>query len=209
MLRARREEYGDETGYGASQHRVVERRAMYNERIPCRYCSGSGRGRGGYPCTYCQGIGTVNARPAFGSVRGRLLGRRAGGGKPVEGTVEQHASVRRGAWYADPFGSAKEQRWWDGTKWTDEVREAPKGDAAEAGPPKVRIAGSGHAFGGHEQVDETPAQQDAEAGFAVRMESVVGEELRVLPRDRKPPSISRCSRPLAELGRSASVGGQS
>jgi hypothetical protein len=32
-------------------------------------------------------------------------------------------SVRRGAWYADPYGSGAALRWWDGKRWTEQVRE--------------------------------------------------------------------------------------
>lgn len=42
----------------------------------------------------------------------------------------------RGAWYADPFGSGLHQRWWDGSKWTNHVRDTPPDDA----PAAVRSA---------------------------------------------------------------------
>jgi hypothetical protein len=42
--------------------------------------------------------------------------------------------VSRGAWYPDPFGVAG-QRWWDGGKWTQQVRgTAPSAEQAIAGP---------------------------------------------------------------------------
>lgn len=41
------------------------------------------------------------------------------------------AVAAKGAWYVDPFGAAGE-RWWDGHKWTREVRGAP----AASSPPK-------------------------------------------------------------------------
>jgi hypothetical protein len=48
----------------------------------------------------------------------------------------QDAPVRRGAWYPDPYGSAEQQRWYDGTKWTDEVRPTQTGEE----PPRVRVS---------------------------------------------------------------------
>ncbi len=56
------------------------------------------------------------------------------GGFSSEGeeTGERLDSVGRGGWYADPFDAADE-RWWDGTKWTQNVRGAPRQHAAAAG----------------------------------------------------------------------------
>jgi hypothetical protein len=102
----------------------------------------------------------------------RLLGRRANG-EPGEPGL-QHGSVSRGAWYRDPFGTADE-RWWDGGKWTDVVRGSPKEVAAEAQPGRMRIAGSGRACGGDEQIDEPRAHQDGPASFPARIEAVAGE----------------------------------
>jgi hypothetical protein len=131
----------------------------------------------------------------------RLLGRRANGvGQHGEPGL-QHGSVSRGAWYRDPFGTADE-RWWDGGKWTDVVRGSPKEDAPEAQPRKMRMAGSGRASGGDEQIDETPAHQDGPASFPAMIEAVAGEELRVLPRDRKPPTEFDV---LAAGGRAGSI----
>jgi hypothetical protein len=42
-----------------------------------------------------------------------------------EETVERPGSVRRGAWYADPYGEGGE-RWWDGRRWTQQVRGTPQ-----------------------------------------------------------------------------------
>src|SRR6476469_8230227 len=46
---------------------------------------------------------------------------------------EEPASTHKagGAWYADPFGTAAE-RWWDGGKWTRQVRGAPTADTSDA-----------------------------------------------------------------------------
>ena len=55
----------------------------------------------------------------------------------------------RGAWYADPYGGSMQQRWWDGTKWTTEVRSAPAD--ASIGPPPLRSARPRRAVGPSEE----------------------------------------------------------
>ena len=52
--------------------------------------------------------------------------------------AERDDTVARGAWYADPYGTAGE-RWWDGRKWTREVRGAPAVDATAAVARRVRV----------------------------------------------------------------------
>jgi hypothetical protein len=52
--------------------------------------------------------------------------------KPDAGALpepSQSGTAVRGAWYADPYGSAAE-RWWDGCKWTRQVRGTPAAPAA-------------------------------------------------------------------------------
>jgi hypothetical protein len=71
-------------------------------------------------------LATLN--PGAGVNRGRET-------MPAEQS-DQDAPVRRGAWYPDPYGSALQQRWYDGTKWTREVRPTQAGEE----PPRVRIA---------------------------------------------------------------------
>jgi hypothetical protein len=45
---------------------------------------------------------------------------------------EKPLPIRVGAWYADPFATAAE-RWWDGHKWTEQVRgEASAGLAGRS-----------------------------------------------------------------------------
>jgi hypothetical protein len=64
----------------------------------------------------------------------RIIGhrRRSGEGAKVrEESSAKQVPIWRGAWYADPFGTAAE-RWWDGSKWTDVVRGPTKKDAAES-----------------------------------------------------------------------------
>jgi Protein of unknown function (DUF2510) len=102
----------------------------------------------------------------------RRLARRPNRGNQHEEPPLQHRPVSRGAWYNDPFG-ASDERWWDGKKWTDVVRE----------PPGKRLSGSGHATGGPELVDQTHGPQD---WFPVSIKAVVGKKLRVVPRDPKP-----------------------
>lgn len=99
--------------------------SVFSERIACSYCSGSGRDRRGVDCRYCGGVGTVG--PLFGPGGGRRGTRRV---TPREATPRHEMPRHGGAWYADPFGSTGQQRWWDGSKWTREVRAAP--------PPPLR-----------------------------------------------------------------------
>src|SRR5436305_9799729 len=47
-------------------------------------------------------------------------------------TVDRLGAVRPGAWYADPYGEAGE-RWWDGRRWTKQVRGTPQ-ESAETVP---------------------------------------------------------------------------
>ncbi|AJW78157.1 DUF2510 domain-containing protein [Clavibacter michiganensis] len=43
-------------------------------------------------------------------------------------------------WYADPAGSDR-LRWWDGTRWTDHLADAPAASAAAAEPAAARASG--------------------------------------------------------------------
>jgi hypothetical protein len=52
-----------------------------------------------------------------------------------EETIERHPQVRRGAWYPDPYGSSTSLRWWDGTKWTEEVRDTSLADGVTSASP--------------------------------------------------------------------------
>jgi hypothetical protein len=72
----------------------------------------------------------------------RLLRRGASGAHQREGQKAQEAPPSRGAWYADPFGFAAE-RWWDGAKWTQEVRGAASRSAVGPTPTKGRTSRSG------------------------------------------------------------------
>jgi hypothetical protein len=83
---------------------------------------------------------------------------------------DQDASVRRGAWYADPYGTAEQQRWYYGTKWTREVRLRP----ADEEPPGVRIVGPPQ-----RQEDEEWGWGEGQPAFGVSMPDVVGEQLRL------------------------------
>jgi Protein of unknown function (DUF2510) len=66
----------------------------------------------------------------------RLLGRRGNEATQQEDPPpSQRHAVARAAWYPDPFGAAGE-RWWDGGKWTQEVRGAPR--AGSGAPPRKR-----------------------------------------------------------------------
>src|SRR5947209_5863904 len=57
----------------------------------------------------------------------------------AEETDDRHASVRGGAWYADPYGEAGE-RWWDGRRWTQQLRGTPE-ERAAAVPAGGRTGG--------------------------------------------------------------------
>jgi Protein of unknown function (DUF2510) len=85
----------------------------------------------------------------------RQLGRIARRVKQPDGPRSRQEPVARGAWYQDPFGTAGE-RWWDGTKWTQEVRGAPTPGAATAEPGKRQVSGfrnSAASRGADERVD--------------------------------------------------------
>jgi hypothetical protein len=54
----------------------------------------------------------------------------------------RQGSVRRGAWYADPYGSSTALRWWDGRKWTGEIRETFVAEGVTSpSPPKGSAQG--------------------------------------------------------------------
>lgn len=61
-------------------------------------------------------------RSIFGSARRRSVD------DLKERTKLRDEPISRGAWYPDPFGVAGE-RWWDGGKWTRQVRGLPQEDA--------------------------------------------------------------------------------
>jgi hypothetical protein len=85
---------------------------------------------------------------------------------------DERESSRRGAWYADPFGGPGE-RWWDGTKWTRDVRDAPDDDYDAHDDPDDDRAPDQAADSGDEG-DQGPP------GFPARVESAVGGELRAV-----------------------------
>src|SRR5437588_7767770 len=113
--------------------------------------------------------------------------------------AERDGSARRGAWYADPYEIA-DQRWWDGGKWTDAVREAPEGDAA-APHSTVTVRAPQSPESG-----EDPRTPDSGRGFPVKMEAAVGERLWLVPTDRRP---SRRVRRELGLNRLTVAGGGS
>lgn len=110
------------------------------------------------------------------------------------------AAADRGAWYRDPFGKAGE-RWWDGGRWTDEVRgePGPAGTASLPGKPRPatavpRAAPTPESSEPRAAQLETPARAESEPAesppvapngesqppvqFQVRMADVVGERLQ-------------------------------
>ena len=68
----------------------------------------------------------VRARPGSG---GTAAGRSQGGG--AQGDQDRHVG-----WHADPFGRFQ-QRWWDGSTWTEKTRSA---DVAAIDPPGIDVA---------------------------------------------------------------------
>jgi hypothetical protein len=102
--------------------------------------------------------------------------------------LDDPESNPRGAWYADPFGGPGE-RWWDGTKWTRDLRDGP-GDDQPAEPPRSGEAelGQDAESGQHtELAQDTESGEEASGdrpgntpgGFPARVESAVGGELHV------------------------------
>jgi hypothetical protein len=145
---------------------------MYNERIPCRFCAGSGRDWRGPDCAYCGGSGTVNGGVGPGLInRRRLRRRQANRDQLNQATTDERVASRSGAWYADPYGSLDRQRWWDGTKWTNEVRAARGAD-----PPAVRVAGTAQAQGAFDQT-EAPRREQPGTNFPLRLRALVGQPL--------------------------------
>lgn len=62
--------------------------------------------------------------------------------RPNDEAAARQGSVRRGAWYADPYGSSTALRWWDGRKWTAEIRETSVAeDATSPSPPRGSAQG--------------------------------------------------------------------
>ena len=71
--------------------------------------------------------------------------------------TEEAADQPRAAWYADPFGR-HEQRWWDGARWGEKVRD---GGTAGIDPPGIEEAP--HAPG-----ETAPAQPIQDAPLPLR-----------------------------------------
>src|SRR5438270_5236716 len=84
------------------------------------------------------GTSSPSAAPeCFAGARGSDRRQKRGSLMPGPPNAEQYSDeqrdpLARGGWYRDPFDAADE-RWWDGTKWTQKVRGAPREDAAAAG----------------------------------------------------------------------------
>ena len=96
----------------------------------------------------------------------------------------------RGAWYPDPF-EVGDERWWDGGQWTREVRNAAEAESppAESPPVSPERPTNQASIGGSRRAEATPEPGPPEpraSGFPVRIEAVVGEQLRIVPSLRKP-----------------------
>lgn len=110
--------------------------------------------------------------------------RRAIGGEPHEATMDDPGPILRGAWYADPFTLAGE-RWWDGTKWTDRVRELAGSELEQARPPDPGKARSADAHTGGARPQDKRSPQDRRTDSAPDVELTAGDELTVVPSDRR------------------------
>ena len=70
-------------------------------------------------------------------------------------------TAERGAWYTDPYGTDAQERWWDGSRWTNHVRDKPP----DAAPPAIRSA--------------APPVAAASGSFRRSFDEFVGEDLRL------------------------------
>lgn len=104
------------------------------------------RERGRFDCQVRLGVKRSDfgaRRPLLGLfllalflIRGPARSTRHKNAGPPEGAQLPEAPVPRGAWYQDPFEAADE-RWWDGGKWTDQVRGPAEPDAEASLPEPV------------------------------------------------------------------------
>lgn len=73
------------------------------------------------------------------TLRGNVQARPSGLGAPhktTPGEASDPDEARHIGWHADPFGRFQ-QRWWDGTTWTEKTRSA---DGAAIDPPGIDVA---------------------------------------------------------------------
>ena len=120
-------------------------------------------------------------------MRRRLRRRHANRDQLNQATTDERVASRSGAWYEDPYGSPDRQRWWDGTKWTSEVRGAPRG----ANPPRVRVAGTAQAQGALDRTEE-PRRELPAIDFPIRLQALVGNGCNCGRRARSTWSATRC-----------------
>jgi len=71
--------------------------------------------------------------------------------------TDEAAGEPQAAWYADPFGR-HEQRWWDGARWTEKVR-----DSGVSGIDPPGITEAPHGFG-----ETAPAEPIEDAPLPLR-----------------------------------------
>lgn len=89
------------------------------------------------------------------------------------GTQIDRGLGTRGGWYADPYGSPSAQRWYDGSKWTDQVREI--GAAEASAKPRIRPAPAHRAVASEPKPE--PERPPEPSDFPVRISETVGERL--------------------------------
>jgi Protein of unknown function (DUF2510) len=95
------------------------------------------------------------------------------------------AAAARGAWYPDPFGKAGE-RWWDGGRWTDEVRGEPAPTGTASLPRKPR---SSTAVPRAAPPPESSRPQTAEPEAPARPEPEPAEPASAAPDGEPPPPV--------------------
>jgi hypothetical protein len=123
--------------------------------------------------------------------------------EPPPARTDRGAS--RGAWYRDPFGVADE-RWWNGTQWSREVRGPASADGDRRSPARPVRPQSLDGRGQGPRARSSNAARDDH--FPVSIGAVVDERLSVVSSPRKPGAHCQV---LASRGRAGSIsvfGGQ-
>lgn len=147
--------------------------------------------------SYGGGEGSVSSGELLVAVRLLSRSESAGASRAIAGS---RRTVSRGAWYPDPFEVA-EERWWDGGKWTDEVRGTVRGDRADssASPRPGRPSAADPGYAGEARSRE---RRNPTRAAPARVETRAGERLSVVPNERQPCT---CRDVLTARGRVGSI----
>jgi type II secretory pathway pseudopilin PulG len=121
--------------------------------------------------------------------------------------TEQQGGVRPGAWFADPYETAKE-RWWDGKKWTDQVRgeampldlapepAAPSPTSAGDQPPTEPPLGEPSTLSVEPHVhDSADAASDDQTVTVEHLRGAAGDSI-----ESSSPNMAEESEPREEIG---------